>query len=187
MDCSRWASMLGAGYVPCEDRKSRTRPGLLSRDRVQAPVMTVSPAGPLPGLPLLLRRGDIGRLGGLPVGGSEGAEELSGQRVGGGQFGSQGRSTAGRQARSARIRSARTSRIRAELPHHPPARAPPWRPRSPPAAGGRDRRGRPAPGRAHHAGSPRRSSAHPLAKPDGERTNIGRFAADALERAGWWP
>ena len=26
-----------------------------------------------------------------------------------------------------------------------------------------------------------------LAKPDGERTNIGRFAADALERAGWWP
>ena len=26
-----------------------------------------------------------------------------------------------------------------------------------------------------------------LAKPDGERTNIGRFAADALERAGWRP
>jgi hypothetical protein len=26
-----------------------------------------------------------------------------------------------------------------------------------------------------------------LAKPDGERTNIGRFAADALARAGWRP
>ena len=26
-----------------------------------------------------------------------------------------------------------------------------------------------------------------LARPDGERTSIGRFAADALERAGWRP